>query len=212
MNAILFRAFLNTALMCGIMQLSSCAGLLAKKRSYQDTAAGVLVDGAVVKLQVKPEGTSPGSFMVSAMVVGGGMATLQGPFRWRFEAEGEAGRHEWLGVHRIRTRTEKSGRDEWYPTAHLGKRANFRPVKGNPSLSRARYEVPGMLNVQPAEDGALTVEVEISVGGAGRTERRVLRFRLVPVEKRQDEFVFLPTEIVKGIGTKPEDLDTPGWD
>ena len=33
-----------------------------------------------------------------------------------------------------------------------------------------------------------------------------------PAEKRQDEFIFLPTEIVQNIGKSPEEWDEKGWD
>jgi hypothetical protein len=191
--------------------LTHCTAISAKKHTYA-RGATASVNGAAVSLSVKPEGTAGGNFMLSAMVVSGGMATLDGPFRWRIEATGEAGRQQALVVHRLRTVTSVTKRDEWYPEKHLGRRADFRPVKGEPARSRAVFEIPGYLEVKPREDGALTILADVSVQAAGRWERRLVRFRLDPAEKRQDEFIFLPAEIVKGIGTDPADWDDPGWD
>lgn len=194
-----------------VMVLPGCAALVAKKHTY-GSRTGVAVNGARVSLQVKPEGSGGGSFMVSAMVVSGGVATLDGPFRWRIEATGVSGKHESLVIHRLRTRTATTRRDEWYPQKHLGRRADFREVKSAPGEARAVYEIPGTLQVKPREDGALDILADLSVKAAGRWERRTVKFRLDPAEKRQDEFIFLPAEIVRSIGSDPADWDDPAWD
>lgn len=194
-----------------VMLLPGCAAFVAKKHTY-GSRAGVAVNGAMVALQVKPEGTAGGSFVLSAMVVSAGMATLDGPFRWRIEATGVAGRHESLVIHRLRTRTATTRRDEWYPRKHLGRHAEFRPVKSAPGEARAVYEIPGTLEVKPREDGALDILADLSVKAAGRWERKVVKFHLDPAEKRQDEVIFLPAEIVRSIGTDPADWDDPAWD
>ncbi|MCW1883769.1 hypothetical protein OKA04_03450 [Luteolibacter flavescens] len=191
--------------------LASCAAISAKKHTYARGAA-VPVNGAQVSLSVKPEGTAGGTFVLSAMVVSGGMATLDGPFRWRIEAQGEPGKQQALVIHRLRTTTSVTKRDEWYPAKHLGRRAEFRTLKGEPALTRAVFEIPGYLEVKPREDGVLTVLADVSVESEGRWERRLLKFRLDPAEKREDEFIFLPAEIVRGIGSDPADWEDPGWD
>lgn len=189
-------------------------GLIAKQHSYGPSASSppVTLGGAKVRLQLKPEGTSGGNFAVTAMVVGATVATLDGPFRWRFEATDGSGKLEYLVVHRIRTRTGKTGRDEWYPTEHLGKRADFTKPKGAAGPTRAIYEMPGLLQVKPREDGDLEITADLSVTGAGGTVRKQVRFRLSPAEGRRDEFVFIPTEIVKSFGQKPEEWRDEGWD
>lgn len=188
--------------------------LIAKKHTY-DTAASsspVVVNGAKVRLQLKPEGTGKGTFGVSAMVVGATVATLDGPFRWRIEATDETGRLEWMWVRSLRTRTEVTKRDEPYPTAHLNHRADFLKPKRAPGPARAVFDIPGLLQVKPREDGALTIDAKITVAGHGTSETRVVRFRLSPAQRRADEFVFIPTEIVKGLRETPEDWKDHGWD
>lgn len=209
MRGIRFLTHLLAAV--AVIVLPGCAALVAKKHTY-GSRSGVPVNGAKVSLQVKPEGSGGGSFMLSAMVVSGGVATLDGPFAWRIEAIGETGRHEALVVHRLRTRTAATGRDEWYPRKHLGKQSEFRVVKSSPSQARAVFEIPGLLQVKPREDGALDVLADLSVKAGGRWERKQVKFHLDPAEKRQDEFIFLPAEIVKSIGSDPADWEDPGWD
>ncbi len=193
---------------------SGCMSLIAKKNTY-DTAASspaVRVNGAAIRMQLKPEGTSGGSYALSAMVVSAAVATLDGPFRWRIEATGEIGKHEYLVVHRIRTRTGKTGRDEWFPAGLLGKKADFMRPEGDTAATRAVYPIPGRLEVMPRDDGFLEISVDLTVVSAGKAQRRLVRFRMDPSEKRQDEFIFLPTEIIGSIGKPLEKLDESGWD
>jgi hypothetical protein len=193
--------------------LSSCVSLMATKHTYAANASSpaVKLNGANVRLQLKPEGTDGGSYALSAMVVSAAVATLDGPFSWRIEATGEEGKQESLVVHRLRTHTSITKRDEWYPTTYLGTRADFRKRVGEDKW-RAVFNIPGQLKVKPREDGALEVLADISVRANGRNERKTVKFRLDPSKKRQDEFIFLPTEIVKSIGRPMADWEDPNWD
>ncbi len=195
-----------------LVSLDSCVSLTAKKHTYGVVSPSVRLNGAEIRMQVKPEGTDGPSYALSAMVVSAAVATFDGPFRWRIEATGETGKLESLVVHRIRTRTSKTGRDEWHPAVHLGQRAEFKPAKGEPGTSRAIYPIPGLLQVKPRADGALEILADLTVVAKGRSERRQVRFHMDPSQKRQDEFIFLPTEIVKSFGQSPADWDESGWD
>ncbi len=195
--------------LCAFGQVS-CMALKADKHTYSASSPAVEVNGAKVRMQVKPEGTENGSVAFSAMVVGAAIATFDGPFRWRIEAEGRDLEHESLVVHRIRTRTGKTGRDEWYPASHLGRSAEFRRQDGG--LARAVYPVPGMLLVKPREDGALVVTVDLTVVSRDGARRRMVTFKMDPAEKDADEFVFLPTEIAENIGKPLSEQDDKGWD
>jgi len=192
--------------------LSSCVGMRGEKHTYTESGGALEVGGAEVGIDFRPEGTRPGAFMVSAMVVGGGMATFDGPFKWRVEAYGKQGVHESMVVHRIRTRTEKTKRDEWFPVGELGKKASFRKLRGKPGEVRARYPIPGLLKVMPEEDGKLDVWLDVSIQRADGAVRKLVHFALDPSVKRQDEFIFLPVEVAQSIGTKPEDWEDSMWD
>jgi hypothetical protein len=196
---------------CIISCLSGCATLVADKHTYDSETASpaVEINGAMVRLRMKPEGTENGSIALSAMVVTAAKATFDGPFRWRVDAVGVVGRHEWVQVHRIRTHTSTSKRDEWYPERHLGARASFRE---RDDVFRASYPIPGLLKVKPREDGALDVLVDLTVRADGRSVRKVARFRMEPAYKRADEFIFIPTEIITHIGKPMEDWEETGWD
>jgi hypothetical protein len=194
--------------------LSSCVSLMATKHTYAASASSpsVKVNGAQVRLQLKPEGTSGGSYVMSAMVVSAAVTTLDGPFRWRIEAIGQENRHESMVIHRLRTHTKITKRDEWYPTRYLGKRVDFIKPAGSQNPWRAVFDIPGTLQVKPREDGALEILADLSVRADGRTERRIVKFRLDPSKSRQDEFIFVPTEIVKSIGKPMSEWEETGWD
>ena len=192
--------------------LSNCASLIAKKNTYASGGPAVKINGAEVRMQVNPQGTENGTIAFSAMVVSAAVATMEGPFRWRIEATGRSGFHQSLVVHRIHTSTEKSNRHEWYPVANLNKRSDFRDRLEQPGVSRARYEIPGLLKVTSANDGKLTILADISIHAKNGNQRRMVKFTLDPAQKRADEFIFLPVELVRTIGKDWEDIEDPSWD
>lgn len=213
----IMHAIRPAARMCMILAtvpLTSCVSLNATKHTYAADASSpaVKVNGANVRLQLNPQGTDGGSYVVSAMIVSAAVATLDGPFKWRIEATGQEGRHESLTVHRLRTRTAVTKRDEWYPASYLGKGADFKKRSGTNEPYRAVYDIPGLLKVKPREDGALEVLADLTVRANGRNERKTVKFRLDPSKGRRDEFIFLPTEIVKSIGKPMSEWEETGWD
>ena len=197
-----------------LFSLCGCANVVSTKHSYAAEASSpeVKINGAAVRLQLKPEGTRNGAFALSAMVYSAAVVQLDGPFRWRIEATGEFGKQERLILHRLRTRTSKTKRDEWYPKDQLGKRADFVRKKGSTGSVRAVYDIPGLLVVKPDEDGALEILADLTVVSSGRSVRKTVSFRLEPSQKKEKEFIFFPSEIVKGIGQSPEDWGESDWD
>jgi hypothetical protein len=207
-----YRIAASAALACLAMASVGCVSLIASKHTYNASSPAVNVGGASVRMQVRPEGDGGGSYALSAMVVSAAVATLDGPFSWRIEATGDPGRQSHLVVHRVRMRTGKTHRDEWFPAKLLGRRADFKSLKESPWKSRAVYPIPGLLAVKPREDGDLTVDVDLTVVSGGRADRKLVRFRMNPAQGRRDEFIFVPAEIVNSIGKPLEETDERGWD
>jgi len=81
-----------------------------------------------------------------------------------------------------------------------------------PGKARARFQVPGLLQVKPREDGRLTVTAGVAIKAKGRWKRAKVRIPLEPDEKQQNETIFISAEIVRSFGTDPADWDDPGWD
>lgn len=192
--------------------LSGCMGIYGTKHTYRSTGQSQSVGGAEVRMAFRPEGAKPGAVMFSAMVVGAVVATMDGPFRWRVEAVGEAGTHEFLTVHRIRTRTEKTGRDSWYPSGELGRRSPFRGREDGSNRVIARYEIPGRLEVKPEEDGKLDVWLDVSVIQKHGASRKTLHLVLDPAVKEQNEMVFIPAEVIGNFGKPLDQQEDHMWD
>jgi hypothetical protein len=190
---------------------AGCVGFYGKRSTY--TGSGTEVNGAHVSLQVKPEGTSGGSYALSAMVVGVAVANLDGPFRWRIEAVGKEGTHHAMHVRRLRTVTSKTKRDEWVPKQWLGAKVPFaRKPSDAPGVVKAVFDVPGYLSVKPKEDGGLEVFADVIIESYSGRVRKVVKFKLDPTEKSQRETVFIPAEIVTSIGKPMSELEEKNWD
>ncbi|MGE9268773.1 MAG: hypothetical protein ACQKBY_11820 [Verrucomicrobiales bacterium] len=190
---------------CVALLWTSCAQTFMDSQSYT-LAEGTKVNGAEVKVGVKPMG-GEGGLAVSAMVYMAAKGSLDGPFLWRIEAEGEEGRHEWLRVDEVRVETEKTGRRERFPAAYLGKHALFEKVPGEEGRSFAKYRFPGKLSVKPSQDGVVRVRARVAVQAEGRVARAWVGFTLRPESGKLRETVFLPAEIVRGLRGDPREWD-----
>jgi len=179
--------------------------MLMKDHGFRKTQP-VLINGAEVTATLKPMGGSSG-LAISAMVVASGTGTLDGPFLWRVEAEGDDGVHEWIRVNKAKVTTEKTKRSEPYPSRHLGVNAKFEPLPDETVRSFAKFQIPGKLTVFPREDGIIKIHLNVSVRANGETRTKWIMCRLEPETKWRNEAVFLPTEIVKSFQGDPREWD-----
>ena len=86
----MFRPLSPVILMIFALACSSCVQFFTKNHSYQKQKP-VEINGAQVVSSLKPMG-GKSNFSVSAMVYAAGSGTLDGPFLWRIEAEGNPDR------------------------------------------------------------------------------------------------------------------------
>lgn len=184
-----------------MLLLSSCATMYLKDHGFRETPA-VEVNGAQVKSGLKPMGGEAG-VAFTAMVVAAGTGTLDGPFLWRVEAEGQEGVHEYLRVNQIRVSTSKSKREEWYPGKNLKVNVPFEKIPGEEGKTFAQYQIPGKLSVMPRVDGEVEIHLNVSVKAKGRVKSEWIKFRLLPETKWKSDHLFLPTEIVKSVRGNP---------
>ncbi|MDB2673618.1 hypothetical protein N9Y81_01550 [Akkermansiaceae bacterium] len=190
--------------LCGIL-LQSCVQSVMKDHNFKKTQA-VEINGAQVKSALKPLG-GKGGISLSAMVYAAGTGSLDGPFRWRVEAEGVEGEHGWIRVNQARVTTEKTKRSEPYPRKYLGSQSKFVPIPGEKGKAFAKFEIPGKLTVFPRKDGKTKIHLNVSVRAKGRTESKWLLFELEPESKWKTESIFLPVEIVKSFRGNPREWD-----
>ncbi len=185
------------------LAFSSCGHIFTKSYTYQKSST-VVINGAKVGSSVKPMGGKSG-FALSAMVYMAGSATLDGPFIWRIEAEGEKGVHQSMVVHRVKVNTSKTHRSEWYPRKFLGYKTLFKPFKKEPTKVYAVFQIPGKLKVYPRVDGDITLLADVSVTTNKRTERKMVQFQLKSETKKDVEFINLPAEIIKANQKDPRE-------
>lgn len=186
---------------------SSCGHIITKSHTYTRSEP-VEINGAMVRSAVKPAGGNSG-FGLSAMVYMAGSATLDGPFIWRIEAEGEKQKHQSMVVHRIKVITSKTKRSDWYPQKQLGYLISFKESKRDPGKVYAVFQIPGKLKVYPREDGDITILADISVTSNKGTRRNLVKFDLIAETTKDVEFISLPSEIIKGSEEDPRDWK---WD
>jgi len=182
-----------------------CVQFFTKNHSYRPTSA-VEINGAQVSSALKPMG-GKSNFSVSAMVYAAGSGTLDGPFLWRVEAEGQTGVQEWLRVNDVRVSTDLTKRRERFPHSLLGKKTLFKALPKQKGRTFAKYQLPGKLKVMPRTDGKITLHLNVTVGSRNKEESRWIRFELEPETKRATESIFLPSEIVEGIRGNPREWD-----
>lgn len=189
------------ALFC--LVLPSCMGVYLNENTYQATSKGTDINGADVRIALKPMGgTSYGS--LSAMVVGVGAGSTDGPFIWRVEAEGVEGEHQKLWVNSITVSTSKTGRKEPLPKEFLNVHSKFKQMKGkeNAGKSFANHQFPGKLEVYPKKDGDISIIADVSVQSTKGVRRKTLKFELAPNSSKGFDSIFLPTEIINSFGKK----------
>ena len=201
MKTILVAAFM-------LFGLSSCANLFVKEKTYQAVGEAE-VNGALLTSAVKGQGGKAG-ISVSAMIYSAATGETDGPFLWRIEARGEKGVHESLTVHSVRVQTEKTNRNEPYPSEWLNQEVPFEDLKGrkNEGKTFAKFQLLGMLEVFPEVDGEITMDVELSVKANGRSVRKKMTFEMQPQVGRRNETIFIPKEIANSFGKK----DPLEWD
>ena len=150
------------------------------------------INGAKVKSALKPL-DGKGGISLSVMVYAAGARTLDGPFRWRVEAEGLEGEHEWIQANQARVTTETTTRCEPYPQKHLGSRAKLVPISGEKGKAFAKFEIPGKLTVFSRKDGKTKIHLNVSVHAKSRTESKWLLFELELESKWKTESIFSPS-------------------
>lgn len=197
------RQWIRLSALAVLALTTSCGHIITKSHTYTRSEA-VEINGAKVSSAVKPAGGNSG-FGLSAMIYMAGSATLDGPFIWRIEAEGEEGKHLSMVVHRIKVITSKTKRSDWYPQKQLGYLIAFKEAKKDPGKVYAVFQIPGKLKVYPRDDGDITILADIAITTDMGTKRNLVKFDLVAETTKEVEFVSLPSEIIKGSEEDPRD-------
>ncbi len=176
-----------------------------KDHGFKRTTA-VEINGAQVNSAVKAMGGKSG-IAFSAMIVAAGTGTLDGPFLWRIEAEGQEGVHEWLRVNQLKTTTEKTKRSQPFPRNLLGANAKFKKIPGEKGKTFAKFQIPGKLSVFPRTDGKIKIHANVSIRANNKTVTKWILFELEPQSKWKTDTIFAPTEIINSFRGNPKEWD-----
>ena len=196
------RSFLYLSLCLSTFLFTSCLGMYIRDNNYTASTQPVEINGAKVKIALKPNGgQSYGS--ASAMLVGFGAGKTDGPFIWRVEGEGLDGIHDSLWVNNIHVRTSTTNRSEPFDQKLLNYRSEFKPLKGKDNAGKtfANHQIPGELLVYPKKDGDITITASVSVRNTSqKTQTKTISFELAPKSSNTFENIFIPTEIINSFG------------
>ncbi len=199
---------INMLLCCSVAGfLASCGHMRTVSDGYAESSK-VEVNGAEVNAAFFANGGKSG-FAFTAMIYAAGSASVEGPFLWRIQAKGEEGVHQELIVHRVRVKTEKTKRTEWFPQDLLGEVQAFEPFAKTEGQAYAYFQMPGELKVLTAEDGGVSLDVDLSIKSVKGTTRKLVNFSMQPSKTKETEFIFLPTEIKKSFQKDPRDWSIP---
>ncbi|SHK37486.1 hypothetical protein SAMN02745181_3717 [Rubritalea squalenifaciens DSM 18772] len=180
--------------------LVSCGHIHTKSVTYSNQSPAQ-VNQAIVSTELQPQGGKPG-LSVSAMVYMAGSAQLEGPFKWRIMATGKDGLHESMTLHRVSIRTTKSQRKDVYPSSQLPDDIPFVTYEKTPGVSYAVCQFPGLLEINPAEDGTSHMSVDLTIRSKAKAIRKTVHFTLVRSDEKETKFLFLPSEIAQSFGPK----------
>ena len=181
---------------------TSCVGVYLRDNTYEASTKPVDINGAQVKIAVKPMG-GKGYGSLSALVIAIGAGSTDGPFIWRVEGEGQEGDQSYLWVNNINVETANTNRNEPYDKKFLNFKSEFKPQKGKKNAGKtfANHQIHGELLVYPKVDGEITITASVSVkNNDGKIETKTIVFKLAPNSSNEFESIFLPTEIINSFG------------
>lgn len=132
------------------------------------------VNGAQVKVAMKEPGTS-GTVMIIATDTAGETKHRRGAYRWRVEAQGRRGEHEWMELHGMTAWAD--GKDGgWSEVGGSVGRADFADEGERGWESQIEFE--GWLGAPSGKEGPGWdgVRVDVTVKGGGGIVRKTLDF------------------------------------
>ncbi|MFD2277022.1 hypothetical protein ACFSQZ_11120 [Rubritalea spongiae] len=168
------------------------------------------VNGAEVYSEVEPL-YGKGAIEKSKLVYRAGTANFDGPFNWKFVAEGDPSVHRNLRVDAVQITTEKTSRKVNVPQLMLGGKRPFayEEIKKKRGFSfkkekiedemqprwMAEVEIPTTLQVYPKADGKVVVAAKISVETEKGMVSEWVNFALLPNANTSGSFTFRQTMV-----------------
>lgn len=170
------------------------------------------VNGAEVYSEVEPL-YGEGAIEKAKLIYRAGTANFDGPFNWRFVAEGDPAVHKSMSVDAVQITTKKTGRRVDVPKSMLGKqvfafeeikqkrRFSFKkqePEEEVPPRWMAMIQIPGALQLYPKADGRVVVAARITVETDKGAVSEWVNFALLPNSNKLKSFNFRQTMVEYG--------------
>jgi hypothetical protein len=199
---LLMKTFLSFTF--AAVALSSCMHVREKVQTYRP-AGSQGVGQATVSIELQPQ-EAEGALSLSAMVVGAARATLVGPWHLYVVAQSPTGQCKQLVINNLSMRSSR-GIASQVPTSYLGEIRPF-AVSRKKGVEQAAWKCPGQVEADFAKDTSITVDADVTIQPAtGSAVRKRLSFVCTAAELKNNQTVFVPTEVIQNFGSQdiPED-------
>ena len=177
------KRFLSPAiLILTLSAFTSCAHIRQTREEYAVTGDDPVINGARLTSELI---TTDGRvrYSLSAMVYFMAGENETGPYKCLFTAWGKRGVHRSMTVERLMIRTP-SGRSVNVPRSEPLAFA----AGAHDAGWQATYVVPGVLELDYEEDGAVTMEATVNVRTNRRSVRKSISFDLTPTPQKETKF------------------------
>jgi len=177
--------------------LCSCGHVREKSRAYIPSSTDAAqVGGARVITRLDPQGGNTG-LSLSAMVYFAASFKTEGPYQVVVAAQGREDLHQWLEIKSIRFRTA-SGKSNHVPASAFKEAIFFEPTSVAGTV-QAVYRSPIEFTPDWEQDGAVTVEVDLSIADSNRQFPGRIRQTFTPQNLTKTEFVNVIAEIGRAL-------------
>ncbi|MFT4641203.1 MAG: hypothetical protein ACI8T1_004540 [Verrucomicrobiales bacterium] len=169
-----------------------CAHLVQKREDYAISGDEPTVNGARLTAEMlTTDGKS--NFSFSAMVYFMAGETETGPYKCLFTAWDDRGMHQSMTVENLTFRTANG------QTAAAPKSGRLPFAERSDGQGwQATYVMPGVLSLDYAKDGDVTIDATVAIRSKRRTTRKKVRLVFVPTESKEVRFATILDEFKRG--------------
>lgn len=191
-----------------VLALSSCMILRTSEKGYAPVR--IVKDGTAFEAALVAEGPGKGpALAVSAMVVGAGAVSLDGPYRLEITAFGHEGQHQRFDISKFSFRFTNGQSFTFGPRDMRGSPL-FRPGDYRDEVVAVR-KAAKIFHGETESDRTTTVEVDAVIRTNTGSQSNTLRFVFQPLDSVKMEYFNIPWEIKKAISKDKREHPITAW-
>ncbi len=203
-----FRLVLRLLLLPLALAMSSCMIMRTSEKGYAPVR--IVQDGTAFEGQLVAEGPGKGpALAVSAMVVGAGAVSLDGPYRLEITAFGHDGQHQRFDIREYRFRFA-NGQTFTFGARDMRGSPLFKPGEFRNEVVAVR-KAAKIFNGETEPDRTTTVEVDAVIRTSTGSQSGMLRFVFQPLDSVKMEYFNIPWEIKKAISKDKREHPITAW-